>query len=154
MCAAVITHVVCRLSELQLPDLELDEVLLTSDERLRGHGKLRTGTGRELFVSLDRGEELEDEDVLEFANGVATVVRAAPEDMLELRPESRLEWGLIGWGLGNLHRPARFDGDAVLTPYIASSEVLAQQLAVASQRVTRPFVGHRLGAVTGRGHNE
>ena len=41
--------------------------------------------------------------------GLAVVVRAAAEDVLQIESgRASREWGAVGYWLGNLHRPARF----------------------------------------------
>ena len=148
-----ITEVLGRADELPDGVRVTDVVQLDSDERLRGHQRVRSRAGRELYLSLPRGSELADGDVLVVEGGAAIVVRAADEDLLELVPRTAREWGLAAWGLGNLHRPARFGDGGILTPYDPAAEALARKLGVDCARVHRSFVGERLGAITGHGHH-
>src|SRR5262249_52735226 len=48
---------------------------------------------------------------------------------------------------GNLHRPARFLPDAILTPYDRSSEEALRALGVPARQTTSGFVGERCGAL-------
>lgn len=147
MSRPVITAAVGRLADLPDHVREVDEVELDSDDRTRGHQRIQTRAGRELRLSLPRGCELEEGDVLLVEADTAVVVRAAAEDVLQIEPASERQWGQVGYGLGNLHRPARFGQRAILTPYDAASEALVRHLGAAYRRASQPFVGARVGAM-------
>jgi urease accessory protein len=130
------------------PGVEVvDELELTAEERERPHRRVRSKGNRELMISLPRGEELHDGDVVYLDGEVAVVVVAAPEDVLEARPRTTREWALASYQLGNMHRPARFVEDAILTPYDALTEEALRGLGVPARRVMRGVVGERPGAV-------
>jgi urease accessory protein len=143
----VVAAVLGRLGELNKPVDSVDELELTTAERERAHLRVRSRGNRELIISLPRGEELHDGDVVHLEGGVAVVVVAAPEDVLEVSPRTTREWALAAYQLGNLHRPARFLGDAILTPYDRSSAEVLRALGVPTRRATRDFVGERCGAI-------
>ncbi len=142
----VVDTVLGKLAELD-PRIEtVDELALTAEERERAHLRARSTGNRELIISLPRGEELHDGDVVYVEGGVAIMVVAAPEDVLEVSPRTTREWALAAYQLGNLHRPARFLPDAILTPYDRSSEEVLRALGVVTRHATRGFVGERCGA--------
>lgn len=142
----VVAAVLGKIGELDTPVEAVDELELTTEERERAHLRARSRGNRELIISLPRGEELHDGDVVYLEDKVAVVVVVAPEDLLEVRPRTTREWALAAYQLGNLHRPARFLGDAILTPYDPSSGEVLRALGVATRRVTRGFVGERCRA--------
>ena len=148
----VVEAVLGSLTELGQLVEAVDELELTTEERERAHLRARSRGNRELIISLPRGEELYDGDVVHVEDGVAVVVVAAPEDVLEVSPRTPREWALASYQLGNLHRPARFLPDAILTPYDRSSAEMLQALGVATRRVNRGFVGERCRALTDRHH--
>jgi urease accessory protein len=139
----VVEAVLGNLSELGQPVGAVDELELTTEERERAHLRARSRGNRELIISLPRGEELHDGDVVYVEDGVAVMVAAAPEDVLEVNPRTTREWALAAYQLGNLHRPARFLPDAILTPYDRSSAEMLRALGVATHRLKRGFVGER-----------
>ena len=143
----VVAAVLGKLADLNRPVEAVDELALTTAERERAHLRARSRGNRELIISLPRGQELHDGDVVHVEGGVAVVVVAAPEDVLEVRPRTAREWALAAYQLGNLHRPARFLGDAILTPYDRSTAKVLLALGVATRRTTRSFVGERCRAV-------
>jgi urease accessory protein len=148
----VVEAVLGNLTELDRPVEAVDELDLTAEERERAHLRARSRGNRELIISLPRGVELHDGDVVYIEDGVTVVVVAAPEDVLEVSPRTPREWALAAYQLGNLHRPARFLPDAILTPYDRSSAETLRALGVATHRVQRGFVGERCRALTHHGH--
>ncbi len=138
-----------KLSSLGAAVCSVDPLELTADQRARPHFRKRTAAGVEVIVSLPRGSHLDDGDVLCLDNGVAVVVRAAPEDLLEVTPRTAREWGVVGYQLGNLHRDVRFQDECLLTPYEHSTEQVLASLGVPCSRITRSFTGARYGAYTG-----
>lgn len=149
----VIESVVGRIADLTSQVKVIDALELTAEQRQRPHFRLKTKSGREVVVSLPRGEELQDGDVIALHDGIAVVVQAAAEDLLEVTPRSAHEWGVVAYQLGNLHREVRFLDASMLTPYEASTEQVLRHSGVLYQRVQRSFSGDRYGAYTGEdGH--
>jgi urease accessory protein len=148
----VVEAVLGNLTELDRPVEAVDELDLTAEERDRAHLRARSRGNRELIISLPRGAELHHGDVVYIEGGVAVVVVAAPEDVLEVSPRTPREWALAAYQLGNLHRPARFLPDAILTPYDRSSAETLRALGVATHRVKRGFVGERCRGLTHHRH--
>jgi urease accessory protein len=147
----VVEAVLENLTELDRQVEAVDELELTTEERERAHLRARSRGNRELIISLPRGAELHDGDVVYVEDGVAVVVVAAPEDVLEVSPRTTREWALAAYQLGNLHRPARFLPDAILTPYDHPAAETLRALGVATRRVRRGFVGERCRALTHHG---
>lgn len=150
---AVITEILGR-GDLATAGYGIDPLVLSSEERASGHFTAETAAGRVVRVSLPRGTELQDGDVLLKEGQWAVVVRAAEEDLLLISPRGdALEWSAAGYQLGNLHRPARFLPDGILTPYDPMAAQMLSSLAVNVERVRRPFVGRRFGAAGAHHHH-
>lgn len=148
----VLNMVLGNIAELDQRVETVDELELTAEERERAHLRVRSRGNRELIISLPRGEELLDGDVVYIDGGVAVVVVAAPEDVLEASPRTKKEAALAAYQLGNLHRPARFLEDSILTPYDHASEEVLRALGVPTRRDTRAFVGDRSSAFAHHHH--
>ena len=97
-------------------------------------------------ISLPRGTEINDGDVLALDGTTAVVARAAPEALYVVRPEDAYTWGVAGYQLGNLHRPVRFTDEGMLTPADPMVADLLTRLGIAFEEQTIPFVGRRYGA--------
>lgn len=126
-----------------------DRLLLTSEERSSPHMVGYTEGGRTVRLSLPRGTELNDGDVLTLDGDVAIVVTAAQEDLFVVTPKDALEWGVIGYQLGNLHRPVRFTKDTMLTPADPMVADMFSRLKIPYDKRLTPFVGRRYGSHTG-----
>ncbi|MFC0282280.1 hypothetical protein ACFFJB_01365 [Camelimonas abortus] len=134
---------------------ETDVLELTSEERASPHFTAYTRAGRRLRLSLPRGTELQDGDVLHRDDALTIIVRAAAEELLLLRPGADpVEWNAACYQLGNLHRPARFLPGGVLTPRDPMVEQFLARLAVRVERTTRPFTGRRFGAAGAHHHHD
>jgi len=150
----VVTGVLGTIAEFEERVQEQDPLLLNSDERASPHMHGHTKGGRDLRISMPRGTELNDGDVLAVDGDVAIVVQAAPEALFVVSPIDAYTWGVAGYQLGNLHRPVRFTGDAMLTPEDAMVADMFERLGISFERKTMPFVGKRYGSHTGGHHHE
>ena len=121
-------------------------VLLNSEERASAHLVGRSEGGRAVRISLPRGTEINDGDVLALEGTTAVVARAAPEALYVVSPGDAYTWGVAGYQLGNLHRPVRFTDDGMLTPADPMVADLLTRLGIAFEEQTIPFVGRRYGA--------
>ena len=76
---AVVTAVLGTVEALRDRIESEDPVLLNSEERASAHLVGRSEGGRAVRISLPRGTEINDGDVLAFDGTTAVVARAAPE---------------------------------------------------------------------------
>ena len=60
---------------------------------------------------------------------------------------------IAGFQLGNLHRPARFTDEAILTPADPMLADVLARLDIPYQERLAPFVGRRYGSFTGHRHS-
>ena len=142
----VVTRVLGTIDDFKDKVTASDKLSLTSEERLNPHMVGHTEGGRTVRLSLPRGTELNDEDVLALDGDVAIVVASTPEDLLVLTPRDALEWGVAGYQLGNLHKPVRFTNDMMLTPADPMVADLLNRLKIPYDRRTTSFVGRRYGS--------
>lgn len=150
----LISSIMGHLSELKNVT-SVDPLELTSEERASPHFVATTSAGRLFRVSLPRGSELNDGDVLCFDDEIAIVVKAKEEDLLFLKPgDDAVTWWAACYQLGNFHRPARFLDDGVLTPHDPLTAQLLTRLGIPFDRVVAPFVGRRYGAAGAHHHHE
>jgi urease accessory protein len=131
-----------------------DAIMLMSEERSSPHMVGHSEGGRAVRISLPRGTELNDGDVLAIDEGTAIVVRAAAEALYVISPDDAYTWGVAGYQLGNLHRPVRFTADGMLTPADPMVSDLLGRLDIAFEEKNIPFVGKRYGAHSSNHHHE
>jgi len=151
---SIISSIIGHVADLKHPK-KIDMLELTSEERASPHFAVTTQLGRQLRVSLPRGAELQDGDVLCFDDETAVVVKAKDEDLLFLKPgDDHIAWWAACYQLGNFHRPARFREDGILTPDDPLAAQMLHRLGIAIERVRAPFVGRRFGAAGAHHHHD
>ena len=151
---AVVTAVLGTVEALRDRIESEDPVLLNSEERASAHLVGRSEGGRAVRISLPRGTEINDGDVLALEGTTAVVARAAPEALYVVRPDDAYTWGVAGYQLGNLHRPVRFTDEGMLTPADPMVADLLTRLGIAFEERTIPFVGRRYGAHGAHHHHD
>ncbi len=149
----VITAVLGTVSEMAATAGGEDALFLTSEERASAHMAAVTEGGRAVKISLPRGTELNDGDVLAVEGDTMIVARAAKERLFVVAPGSALEWGIAAFHLGNLHRPVRFRDDAMLTPADAKVADVLRGSGITFETTEAPFIGVRYGSYAGHDHD-
>jgi urease accessory protein len=128
----------------------MDSVTLDSDSRYLRRARAVSDVGQAVLIDLHEATFLQDGDALAVEGGLIEV-RAAPEELLEIKAQNALSLARLAWHLGNRHTPAEITADAI---YIQPDHVLqhmAEGLGAAVTSVTRAFQPE-MGAY-GHGHD-
>jgi len=139
----VLTRVVGRLDEVDLAGRRIERIYLDADAMARAHQLVVTDAGTEVGISLPRGTALRSGDVLRVDADRVIVVEGVEEDVLVVRPRAPLEWGLVGFHLGNRHCQPFFEGSEVLVRYDHTVEELLREIGVDFERCQRRLSGVR-----------
>ena len=139
----VLTRVVGRLEEVDLGGRRLERIHLDADAMARTHQRTVTDAGTEVGISLPRGTTLRPGDVVYVDADRVIVVEGIEEDVLVVRPRAPLEWGLVGFHLGNRHCQPFFEGSEVLVRYDHTVEALLREIGVDFERRQRRLCGVR-----------
>lgn len=118
---------------------ELPTITLAREERYRRRIAWTTDGGAPFLLDLPEATYLPDGTGLTLDDGATIVVRAAPEDLLQIMARDAHALTRISWHIGNRHTPAEITGDAI---FILPDHVLAemvQGLGGVVSRVSRPF---------------
>ncbi len=83
--------------------------------------RLRTDCGIFFLADLAQTTSLDEGDALELSDGRCVAIRAAQEDLLEVRGDL----ALLAWHIGNRHTPCQVEGDRLL---IQRDPVIAHML--------------------------
>ena len=121
-------------------EAETGSVTLVYDDRHRRRLKLTTDAGETILLDLSRAALLGDGDGLRLEDGNWVRVRAAPEDVVDVRGVSDRDTVRLAWHLGNRHLPVqilhdggiRFRQDHVI-------EAMIQGLGGRTERRQAPF---------------
>jgi urease accessory protein len=128
----------------------IDSVTLDSDHRYLRRARAVLDSGQAILIDLHETSFLQQGDALAVDGGLVEV-RAAPEELLEIKAQNALALTRIAWHLGNRHTPAELTADAI---YIQPDHVLrhmAEGLGAAVVSIMRAFQPE-LGAY-GHGHD-
>ncbi len=139
---------------------ERDIVLLDWEGRQKCRGRLTTQAGREIGLALPTGTILFPGDVLYRDAQLEIVVAGIPEKVFVLRLNTREEFGLACYQIGNLHRPIGFQvsdsrngAGAILTPYEPALEKQLDRLGYAYTIEERIFThAARQSPIHSHGH--
>ena len=128
-----------------------DGIELAAHERHLRRKLLVTESGNEVLVDLPLAVMIEDGDHLELENGNYLEVRAAEEDLLEVRGVSGAHHGLLAWHIGNRHLPAQIEGDRILILRDHVIAAMLKQLGAKVEMVREQFHPEH-GAYHGHSH--
>ena len=121
------------------PRAPVDSVTLDRQARFRRRIVMTTDRGAELLLDLPEATYIAEGDALMLANGDLVAVKAAPEQLLEIKARDPHHLMRIAWHLGNRHTPTELADGAI---YIAADHVLAEMIEGLGgnvRAVTRPF---------------
>lgn len=136
------------------PDSEaVASVTLAFAERFRRRIVLALDDGDEALLDLDRAVPLADGDGLKLEGDGWIAVRAAAEDLLEIRAESPGLLTRLAWHIGNRHLTAEIGSDAIYILPDHVIEAMIHGLGGTVRQVSRPFQPEGGAyAVSGHGH--
>jgi urease accessory protein len=104
-------------------DRLVDAVLLDRQGRSRRHAHLSTEKGLSFTLDLEMETVLNDGDALRLDDGRLVQVKAAAEELLEVRAENPIRLMRLAWHLGSQHGLVEITADAI---YIENDPALAE----------------------------
>ena len=133
-------------------DSAYDAVNLDFEARSRRRLVLSSESGLTFLLDLPRPAAIEDGDALKLEDGRLVAVRAAAEELLEVRCETEAALVRVAWHLGNRHLPTEIAEEALYIRYDHVIEEMLQGLGAETLRVSRPFQPERGAYAGGHGH--
>ncbi|MEP4884989.1 MAG: urease accessory protein UreE, partial [Alphaproteobacteria bacterium] len=101
-------------------------VTLAFDDRHRRRVRLVDDAGDAFLLDLDHATRMGDGDGLRLETGGVVHVRAAVEDVLDIRCDDPRDTVRMAWHIGNRHLPTQVLGDGTLR--IRADHVIEQML--------------------------
>jgi urease accessory protein len=128
-----------------------DSVTLAYDDRHRRRVVLRTGGRLAFLLDLPQAAILRDGDRLVLEDGRRILVRAAEEDVLEVRGSDPTALARIAWHLGNRHTPTQILPGALRIRVDHVLEHMLRHLGAEVSHARAPFDPE--GGAYGHGHD-
>ena len=91
-----------------------DTVTLLFDDRYRRRLRMLGDGGLDFLLDLVEPVVLRDGDGLRLEEGGFVEVKAAEEELVEIRGRDAASFARLAWHLGNRHLPAEIDADRIL----------------------------------------
>ncbi|MCJ2072250.1 urease accessory protein UreE [Methylobacterium sp. J-030] len=120
-------------------DRVVDAVSLDHEGRSALPETLVAEGGLGFTVSLAKSAALDDGDALRLDDGRLVAVRAAAQDLYEVRAEKPARLMRLAWQLGSSHMPAEIAADALYVPATAAAAELVRGQGCLASPVSRPF---------------
>ncbi|MCF2626028.1 urease accessory protein UreE [Fusobacterium perfoetens] len=112
----------------------IERVYLESDELLKRVLRVTSDHGHEYGISLPKGSEMKDGDIL-FNDGHNIIVISVKEDdVIVITPRDINEMGEIAHNLGNKHLPIQIEDGKIIIQYDYLIEKFLQDLKVNFER--------------------
>lgn len=121
---------------------DVDSVTLGFDDRHRRRLRLTTEAGENVLLDLTKPQPLDDGDGLAIENDEGWIrIKAAPEDVLDVKGQDLDHTIRLAWNLGNRHLPIQIlDEGRLRLRYDHVIEDLLTSLGVEAVRQKAPFV--------------
>lgn len=116
-----------------------DTVSLDFAGRSGASGHLVAAGGLDFEMALTKAAALEDGDALRLDDGRLVAVRAAPEELFEVRAENPARLMRLAWQLGGSHVPAEISADVLFVPASAANAELVRGQGCTASPVARAF---------------
>ena len=120
-------------------DRVADTVSLDHADRAAPPETLVAEGGLDFSVALTKAAPLDDGDALRLDDGRLVAVRAAAQDLFEVRAENPARLLRLAWQLGGSHVPAEIAADALYIPATATAAELVRGQGCLASPVSRPF---------------
>ena len=114
----------------------MDHVALSYDERFLRRKVLTTAEGRAVLVDLSKPTSLDHGDALEMEDGSFVEVRAAQEELLEIRGGDLTR---LAWHIGNRHTPCQIEGSKLVIQRNHVMQDMLHKLGASVTEISAPF---------------
>ena len=130
-----------------------DSVTLSFDDRHRRRLRLVTDGGEEVLLDLPAAIVLHNGDCLRLDDGRLLAVRAAAEEVMDIRATTPSALMRLAWHLGNRHTPTQILDDCLRIRADHVLEGMLEGLGAMVERRHAPFDPEGGAYASGHGHD-
>ncbi|MBS5789620.1 urease accessory protein UreE [Fusobacterium sp.] len=112
----------------------VERIYLESDELLKRVLRVTSDHGHEYGISLPKGSEMRDGDILFNDDHNMVVISVKEDDVIVITPRDINEMGEVAHNLGNKHLPVQIEDGKIIIQYDYLVEKFLQDLQVNFER--------------------
>lgn len=112
----------------------VERIYLESDELLKRVLRVTSDHGHEYGISLPKGSEMRDGDILFNDGHNMVVISVKEEDVIVITPRDINEMGEVAHNLGNKHLPVQIEDGKIIIQYDYLVEKFLQDLQINFER--------------------
>lgn len=120
-------------------EASFDTLTLDSDGRHLRRARVTSDGGRAVLIDLYEASFMQDGDALAVVEGGLIEIRAAPEQLLEIKTPDALSLARIAWHLGNRHTAVELTPEAIFIQPDHVLQQMAEDLGAGVRPVLRGF---------------
>lgn len=130
----ILDKILGNIKDMEDIHFHVERIYLESDELLKRVLRVTSDHGHEYGISLPKGSEMRDGDIL-FNDGHNMVVISVKEDdVIVITPRDINEMGEVAHNLGNKHLPVQIEDGKIIIQYDYLVEKFLQDLQVNFER--------------------
>lgn len=114
-------------------------VVLDAEQRHIRRKRITLGNGEDILVDFEKAVKLEHGDRLVLDDGRVAEIRAAEEDLMEVRAKDHRHLTLLAWHIGNRHLPAEIGENRILLRRDTVIRQMLESLGASVTDVTERF---------------
>lgn len=114
----IFNEVVGNISEItNLDKYHVEKIYINNEDLLRRILRVTSDHDKEYGISLEKGNNLNDGDLLYNQDNKLIVIKVNTEDVLVIKPDNITQMGKIAHELGNRHLQAQFEDGKMIVQY-------------------------------------
>lgn len=126
----ILDKILGNIKDMEKIDCHVERVYLESDELLKRVLRVTSDHGHEYGISLPKGSEMRDGDILFNDGHNMVVVSVKEDDVIVISPRDINEMGEVAHNLGNKHLPVQIEDGKIIIQYDYLVEKFLQDLGV------------------------
>ena len=130
----ILDKILGNIKDMENVHCHIEKIYLESDELLKRVLRVTSDHGHEYGISLPKGSEMKDGDILFNDGHNIVVVSVKEDDVIVITPKDINEMGEVAHNLGNKHLPVQIEDGKIIIQYDYLIEKFLQDLKVNFER--------------------
>lgn len=126
----ILDKILGNIKDLEDIHCHMEKIYLESDELLKRVLRVTSDHGHEYGISLPKGSEMKDGDILFNDGHNMVVVSVKEDDVIVITPKDINQMGEVAHSLGNRHLPVQIEDGKIIIQYDYVVERLLQESGV------------------------